>query len=144
MCRTDVIGDDGLGVPRIVLIDMCDCRLHIRDHANRQDEVAVFRRPILLACRRNVRENCTRFRAAAQFYTMRMEELRHLRKEILRNLFVYQKGLCGIADRGSRNLCVFHNAECHRDICRTIHIDMTDAGSRLYDRDGAALDNAAN
>ena len=32
--RTNIVGNDCFGMSRIVLIDMCDCRLHICDNAN--------------------------------------------------------------------------------------------------------------
>ena len=140
----DVICDDCLRMSRIIAIDVSNRRLQIMNNTNRKDEVTILCSPVRLSCRNNVRKDGTGFRAAAQLNAFSDKHFCHLRKKVCCNFFVDEQGLCRIAHRGARNLCILDNAQCHREIRCTIHIDMTDTGTGLYDRNNTALDNAVN
>ena len=117
-----------------MLVDERDRFLQGVDHADRYDEVAVLRVPVLLGGRFRLYDLHSAG-VPAHLHALLSEEFGHLRQERLRNGGVHQERLHGVAYGGVLGLGVQDHPASHVYVCRRIHVDVTYPGRVPQDRD---------
>ena len=135
----EVLRDDGLGMARVVAVDVRDGHREVVDDAHGEDEVAVLRRPVLLRRRLHLRADGARPLAAAQHDVLCRHRRHELRQELRCDVLMDEQRLHGIADRATAGLRVDSDRDCHLLVGRSVDIGVADV-REVDELDGALGD----
>ena len=117
---------------------------HAVHSLDRQNIIQILRTVIFFCSGNAVRQDLPGAFVSPQFYVLRLQGFRHLRKELIPDGTMHHQRLTGIADTDPLGLGIHQYFYRHIHIRILVHIDVAVAGSGLYDGDRAVLHHAAD